>query len=74
MKLNFWEYLGRHWGKVCGGLAGLIVGLMMLHYGVLKSLIIIAFITLGVVIGWRLDTDENIRRYLERLFSNRDNF
>jgi uncharacterized membrane protein len=47
---------------------------MMIHYGVLKSLIIFAFIALGIVIGWRLDLDENIRRYFERLFSSRDDF
>ena len=64
--------MSSHWGKIVGGLAGLIVAVMIINYGILKSLIIIAFIALGVVIGWRLDIDENIRRYLERLFSSRD--
>ena len=50
----------------------MIIALMMIHYGVLKSLIIFAFIALGIVIGWRLDLDENIRRFFERLFSSRD--
>lgn len=59
---------------MAGGLAGLIVALMMIHYGVLKSLIIIAFIALGVVIGWRFDIDKNIRRFFERFFSSRDDF
>ncbi|HHW74770.1 MAG TPA: DUF2273 domain-containing protein [Firmicutes bacterium] len=72
--MNFWDFLSRHWGKIIGGLAGLIIALMMIHYGVLKSLIIFAFIALGIVIGWRLDLDENIRRYFERLFSSRDDF
>ena len=64
--------MNRHWGKIVGGLAGLIIALMMIHYGILKSLIIIAFIALGVVIGWRFDIDENIRRFFEHLFSSRD--
>ncbi|HOB28346.1 MAG: DUF2273 domain-containing protein [Dethiobacteria bacterium] len=72
--MNFWDFLNRHWGKIIGGLVGLIVALMMIHYGVLKSLIIFAFIALGVAIGWRLDLDGNIRQYIERLFSPRDDF
>lgn len=74
MKLNFWVFFSRHWGKIIGGLGGLIVALMVIHYGFFKSLIIFAFIALGIAIGWRLDIDHSIRQFIERLFFSRDDF
>lgn len=70
--MNFWVFFGKHWGKIAGGLCGLIAALLVIHYGFWKSLIIFAFIALGIVIGWRFDVDKNIRSFIERLFSARE--
>jgi len=69
--MNFWVIFSRNWGKIIGGLDGLIVALMVLNYG-WKTLLVFAFIALGVFIGWRIDADESMRRFIERLFSSRD--
>ncbi len=72
-KINFWVFLGKHWGKITGGILGLITALLVLSYG-WGTLLIFAFIALGVFIGWRLEFDESIRKFFERLFSSRGDF
>lgn len=69
--MNFWGIFSKNWGKILGGVVGLIVALMVLNYG-WKTLLVFAFIALGVFIGWRLDADENFRHFIERLFSYRE--
>ncbi len=69
--MNFWVIFSRNWGKIIGGLVGLIVALILLNYG-WKTLLVFAFIALGVFIGWSIDADESMRRFIERLFSSRD--
>lgn len=71
--MNFWVFFGKHWGKIIGGLIGLAAALVVINYG-WKSLIIFAFIALGLTIGWRLDVDGSVRQFLERLFSSREDF
>ncbi len=71
--MNFWVFFSKHWGKIIGGLIGLAAALVVINYG-WKSLIIFAFIALGLTIGWRLDVDGSVRQFLERLFSSREDF
>lgn len=52
----------RHRGKVVGTLIGLILGWMVVEYGVLKTLFVIFCLGAGYVIGSRADGDGNFRR------------
>ncbi len=56
-----------------GGLAGLVIALLVLSYG-WGTLLIFAFVALGVFVGWRLEIDESIRKFIQRLFSFREDY
>lgn len=47
--------LARHRGKVVGTLLGLLLGWMVVEYGVLKTLFVVVCLVVGYVIGSRAD-------------------
>jgi len=65
------QFLAEHWGKIAGGLAGLLVGLVFAVFGLWRSLIILAFVILGVYLGMMLERNDSLRRLLERFWSDR---
>lgn len=71
--MNFWVFFSKHLGKIIGGICGLLAALVVIRYGWL-SLVIFAFIALGITLGWRFDIDEGIRQFIERLFSSREDY
>jgi len=68
---NWWLIIGSHWKKIAGGLVGLIFALLVLNYGFWSSLFILFCIALGLFIGWRLEVNQNISKYLNNLFSSK---
>ncbi|HHT02409.1 MAG TPA: DUF2273 domain-containing protein [Firmicutes bacterium] len=68
------EFINSHRGRLMGGLLGLILALLVLHYGFLAALFIAACVAGGYLIGRRLDEeDEGFWELLERnLLSRRD--
>ncbi len=71
--MNFWVILSKNWGKIIGGLVGLITALLILNYG-WGTLLIYAFVALGAFLGWRFDVDQRIRHIIERFFSSREDY
>lgn len=71
-ELNWWVLVSKHWGKFLGGLLGLIFAMLVIKYGFWLSIFIYLCIGLGLLIGWRLDVNKNIGRFLNRLFSSRE--
>ncbi|MCJ7806234.1 MAG: DUF2273 domain-containing protein [Clostridia bacterium] len=71
-ELNWWVLVSKHWGKLLGGLLGLIFAMLVIKYGFWLSIFIYLCIGLGLLIGWRLDVNKNIGRFLNRLFSSRE--
>lgn len=47
----------RHRGKVIGTLLGLILGWMVIEYGVIKSLFVVVALAVGYVLGGRYDRE-----------------
>ncbi len=68
-EFDWWYFLNRHWGKILGGLLGLIFALLVVKYGFWLSVFIYLCIAIGLVIGWRLDVGKGPGRYLKKLFS-----
>lgn len=56
------EDLVRHRGKVIGALLGLVLGWMVIEYGVIKSLFVAVCLVVGYSLGSRHDRDEAGRR------------
>lgn len=56
------DILLRHTGKVFGSVLGLIVGWIIIRYGVLRGLFVILCVTAGFYFGARFDSsDESVK-------------
>ena len=71
-ELNWWVIFSKHWGKILGGLLGLIFAILVVSYGFWVSVFIFLCIAVGILIGWRLDVGPGISRYLNRFFSPKE--
>lgn len=71
-ELNWWLLINKHWGKILGGLLGLIFALLVINYGFWLSIFIFLCIGIGLLIGWRLESSNNIGRFFRRLFSSKE--
>ncbi len=69
---NWWNVVKEHWGKILGGLLGLIFAILVINIGFWWSLFVYFCVGVGVLIGWRLDVSKNVSLYLERIFAPRD--
>jgi len=64
----FGEISLNHRGRFLGAIAGLILGLFLIHFGILKTLVIILFTFIGYIAGGRLDSsNEDIMDVLDRM-------
>lgn len=72
---NIWrELLGRHRGKIIGGILFFLLGIIFLKYGIVKTLFLLLITALGIYIGGRqLDGDQDIHDFLGDLWPNRRN-
>ncbi len=69
-EFNWWLEISKHWGKILGGLLGLIFALLVINYGLGWSIFIYFCIGVGLIIGSRLDVNKDIGAYFRRLFSS----
>lgn len=65
------EQLLRHRGKVIGTLLGLVLGWMVISYGLFKTLVVVAFLVVGYYIGALIDGDDPAAGNGWRLFGRR---
>ena len=69
--LGLTELIQKHWGKVLGGIIGFIFALLVLNYGLLKSIFIFACIGAGLFIGWRYELGKGLDSLFNSLFSSK---
>lgn len=62
------SYLEKYRGRVIGVILGIIVGWMILHYGWLATIFWVVCITVGYIIGKRIDEEDGWKDILERIF------
>jgi uncharacterized membrane protein len=62
--LAIWEY---HSGKIVGTLGGLFLGILVITLGFFKALFVLMCMTLGFLIGKRIDQKEDIMEILDRI-------
>lgn len=68
---NWWYVVKEHWGKILGGLLGLIFAILVINIGFWWSVFVFFCVGIGLLIGWRLDVSKNVGLYLDRIFAPR---
>jgi len=71
-EMNWLVVISKHWGKILGGLLGLIFALLVINYGFWWSVFIFICIGIGLLIGWKLDLDNDIGASIKRIFTKKD--
>lgn len=66
------QFLAEHWGKVLGGLLGLIIGLSIILFGFWQSVLLFLCIILGVYLGKTFDRHEGLQKFLQRVWPDSD--
>ncbi len=63
------ENVDKHKGKIAGVVAGFILGLLLVNYGIIKTLFIVVCMIIGIMLGRRWDNDErnSILEYLDKM-------
>jgi uncharacterized membrane protein len=64
-------FFQKHPGLVIGGLVGLLIGLIFLVFDFWKMLIFVVLVTLGIFIGYVLDSDGRFKEQINK-FGRRD--
>lgn len=59
-----------HENAFWGGVLGLVAAVVLLAFGILKTLIVVVLVVAGVAVGQLVDGDPKLIRALQRLFSN----
>jgi uncharacterized membrane protein len=66
------QFLVAHWGKVVGGLTGLLIGLTIIIFGFWRSLLLFTCIILGIYLGRLFDRHEGLQNVLQRFWPDSD--
>ncbi len=69
---NWWIVVNEHWGKILGGLLGLVFAILVINIGFWWSVFIFLCVAIGLLIGWRLEVSKNIGLYVNRIFAPKD--
>lgn len=59
-----------HENAFWGGVLGLVAAVVLLAFGILKTLIVVVLVMAGIAVGQLADGDPKLIRALQRLFSN----
>ena len=62
------EFLANNLGKLLGVFIGLLLGWMIIEYGVLPTLFVIVLIILGYLFGKQLDEGDGLSAFVDRIF------
>ncbi len=64
----------RHKGKLYGALIGFFLGLFLINFGLLKTLVLLGLTIIGYIAGSRLDSsNEELMDALDRILPSDDN-
>lgn len=59
-----------HENAFWGGVLGLVAAVVLLAFGILKTLILVVLVVVGIAVGQLVDGDPKLIKALQRLFSN----
>ncbi len=64
---NFWDFFRKNKKEIIGALIGLLISILLLYIGVLRTVIIVIFTLAGFLIGSRDDLEEDFKNLIEKL-------
>ena len=70
MNNEFLRFIFLNIGKAAGVILGLIVALFLVFLGILKTLLILAFIVLGYLIGKWYDEGVSVKKFFQDLLDS----
>ncbi|MGE5576899.1 MAG: DUF2273 domain-containing protein [Syntrophothermus sp.] len=62
------QVLLKHKGKIVGTLAGLLLGWLVIRFGVIKSLFVALCVSAGYILGKRVDNKEDLKGFVDHFF------
>lgn len=66
------EIYSNNKGKVSGVLLGLLFGILVISIGFFKTLFLSLCITLGYIIGKKIDNNEDLIYFIEKILNTQD--
>ncbi len=66
---RFSSWFGQNGEKWLGGLIGLLIALVVLEFGILKTIFVALCVVIGVYIGTQRETRERLSKLVQELFS-----
>ncbi|MHB9094093.1 MAG: DUF2273 domain-containing protein [Eubacteriales bacterium] len=67
-KESWQDFAANNLGKLIGVTLGLLLGWMIIEYGVFKTLFVIVLIVVGYLFGKQADDGENLSLFIARIF------
>ncbi len=67
-KESWQDFAANNLGKLIGVTLGLLLGWMIIEYGVFKTLFVIVLIVVGYLLGKQADDGENLSLFIDRIF------
>lgn len=71
---DFYRLINDNWGKVLGGIVGLVIALLIVGFGFWRGLFILVCIAVGIYVGSRYEHSEQVRDFFRRLWEGRERF
>jgi uncharacterized membrane protein len=68
----FRQFLSEHWGKVLGGVIGLLIGLTIIIFGFWRSMLLFGCVALGIYLGRMFDRHDGLQNLLHRFWPDSD--
>jgi len=65
------NWINKNPGKTTGAIIGFFIGILILTFGIIKSLLIILFIVVGILIGNTIDEDNIIVDKIKNFFNRK---
>ncbi len=70
MNNDFLRLLFLNFGKTLGIVLGFILAVLLIFFGILKTLFILAFIVLGFIIGKWFDEGVNVKKFFKDILDS----
>ena len=72
MRESIIRFVYENWGKVLGGIIGLLIALVISIFGLWTGLFIIVCVLAGIYLGGRVERRDGLHKYVNFFWTSRD--